>query len=102
MEAPHLTDDHSDIDAPRTRILSGALALREATDLEQHVADYFDPLDLPEAEMRVAILGAVADAYRIHRALPPERPLLPVLDTLLASRVVRLRSRLDRRLTHVA
>jgi hypothetical protein len=102
MEALQSTHSHSATQPARGRILGGVLALREARDLEQHVVDRFDQLDLPEAEMRVAVLGAVGDAYRIHRALPSERPLLPVLDALLASRVVRLRSRLGRRVTRVA
>jgi hypothetical protein len=91
-----------DVEPVRGRILGGVLSIREARDLEQHVVGHFEHLHLPEAEMRVAVLGAVGDAYRIDRALPSERPLLPVLDALLASRVVRLRSRLGRRVTRVA
>ncbi len=102
MEALQRTHTDTDIRPVRGRILGGVLALREARDLEQHVVDRFEHLDLPEAEMRVTVLGAVGDAYRIHRALPSERPLLPVLDALLASRVARLRSRLGRRVTRVA
>jgi hypothetical protein len=91
-----------DIDPSERRFLAGVLALRDVPDVERCVAGRFRALDLPDPELRVEVLGAISDAYRIDRALAPERPLLPLLDTLLASRVTRMRSRLDRRLTRVA
>jgi hypothetical protein len=91
-----------DIDPSERRFLTGVLALRDVPDVERYVAGHFRALDLPDPELRVEVLGAISDAYRIDRALAPDRPLLPLLETLLASRVTRMRSRLDRRLTRVA
>jgi hypothetical protein len=91
-----------EIDPSERRFLTGVLALRDVPDVERYIARHFRALDLPDAELRVEILGAISDAYRIDHALAPERPLLPLLETLLASRVTRMRSRLDRRLTRVA
>ena len=66
------------------------LNLRDVRDLERHAAAHFESLALSDSERKAAILGAVADTYRIDRALPPERPLLPMFDVLLASRAERL------------
>jgi hypothetical protein len=102
MDAAQITSNPTRDHAAGRRILDGALAIRDVADVERYVADRFAVLDLPEAERRVAILAAIGDAYRIDRALPPERPLLPLLDAMLASRATRLRSRTGRRLTRVA
>jgi hypothetical protein len=84
------------------RVLAGTLNLRDVQDLERHAAAHFEGLPLPDSERKAAILGAVADAYRIDRALPPERPLLPVLDLVLASRAARLMSESARAVRRVA
>ena len=102
MRAPRQTLSPHDTDGSEPRFLAGVLAVRDVPDLERHVTGYFDGLGLRQPELRVAVLGAVGDAYRIDRALPPERPLLPLLDALLTSRAARLRVRWDRRVSRVA
>jgi hypothetical protein len=58
--------------------------------VEAHAAGRFQGVPLPEAERQAEILRAIGDAHRVDRALPPERPLLPVLDALLATRAAQL------------
>ena len=86
---------------PPHRLLQGVLTIRDVCDVERHVAAYFEGLSLPAAQLRATVLGAVGDAYRIDRALPPERPLVPVLDAVLEMRAARLHSRIGP-LGHVA
>lgn len=72
------------------RLLPGVLALRDVNDLELYLAGHLEGVQLAEAEWRAEMLRAIGDAHRVDRALPPERPLLPVLDALLTARAAHL------------
>jgi hypothetical protein len=74
----------------RSRLLPGVLRLRDVEDVEAQAAAHFDKLALAGPDRQAEILRAIADAFRVDRALPPERSLLPLLDTLLAHRAAHL------------
>jgi hypothetical protein len=85
-----LDRDGADFEESRwRRLLPGVLRLRDVEDVERHAAGHLGGLSMPEAQRRAVII-AVADAYRVDRALPPEKPLRPVLDSVLESRAARL------------
>jgi hypothetical protein len=88
--------------AGRRRLLPGVLSLRDVEDVEEHAAGHLEGVPLSETERRAEILRAIGDAYRVDRALPPERPLLPLLDALLTSRAARLACERSRPLSQVA
>jgi hypothetical protein len=102
MAVSPLPIDSRDRGVRAPRLLARVLTIRDVRDVERYVDAYLAALPLPDDELRAAVLGGIGDAYRIDRALPPERPLLPVLDVLLASRLARLAECADHSTDRVA
>ena len=80
------------------RYLPGVLILRDVRDVESYVAGCVRELGVGPATAghREMVLAGVQMAYRVERALPPERPLRPVLEPLLAHQLAPERSRRPR------
>jgi hypothetical protein len=80
------------------RYLPGVLALRDVRDVESCVATSVQNLGVgpTDEDHKQLVLAGVQSAYRVERALPPERPLRPVLEPLLEHRLASERSRLQR------
>jgi len=89
-------------EAIRRRRLPGVLTLRDVRDVEQHVEELLAPLGLAGGELDRAVLQAIGTAYRIDRALQPERPLRPVLDSVIGPSAVRERETASAALANVA
>jgi hypothetical protein len=61
------------------------LAVRDVSDVEAYVRGTLDAASLPadDRELAELVRCGIDSVYRIERALPPEQPLAPVLDTAL-------------------
>jgi hypothetical protein len=83
------------------RYMPGCLTLRDVRDVERYVASHLEGMGIGPADQdhRELVLTGVQAAYRLERALPPERPLSPVLDQLLEHRLAPARSRRQRTAT---
>jgi hypothetical protein len=75
--------------------LPGVLTLRDVRDVESLVAAHVQELGVQpgDEDHTKLVLAGVQTAYRVERALPPERPLRPVLELLLEHRLAPERSR---------
>jgi hypothetical protein len=74
------------------------LVLRDVRDVEAYVARTLSSLQIHvtrEETVRLVRAG-VKDAWRIERALPPDRRLLPVLEDVLAQRLSQLAGQHER------
>ena len=78
--------------------MPGVLTLRDVRDVESYVAAHLEARGIGPADEdhRELVLTGVQAAYRVERALPPERPLSPVLELLLEQRLAPARSRRQR------
>lgn len=74
------------------------LVLRDVRDVEAFVARTLSSLQthLTSEETIRLVRAGVKDAWRIERALPPDRRLLPILEDVLAQRLSQLAGRRDR------
>jgi hypothetical protein len=68
------------------------LTLRDVVDVQAYVTWTIERAGLSpdDGERGGLIRAGVECAFRLERALPPERPLLPVLEQLLAATLVDL------------
>jgi hypothetical protein len=74
------------------------LVLRDVRDVEAYVARTLSSLQVHATREETARLvrAGVKDAWRIERALPPDRRLRPVLDDVLAQRLSELAGQRER------
>jgi hypothetical protein len=68
------------------------LSLRDVGDVEAYVIDTIHEAELPLSDRHLDVLVAacIESIYRLERALPPQRPLLPLLQKVLLPRLVEL------------
>jgi hypothetical protein len=68
------------------------LSLRDVRDVEAYVIDALHRSALPLAENDIhrLVAAGIESVYRLERALPPQQPLLPLLDEVLSSRLAEL------------
>jgi hypothetical protein len=66
------------------------LAVRDVPDVEAYVRETLDAAELPadDRELAELVRCGIDSVYRVERALPPEHPLTPVLDTALHEHLV--------------
>ena len=66
------------------------LAVRDVRDVEAYVRGTLDAASLPadDRELAELVRCGIDSVYRVERALPPEQPLAPVLDTALHEHLV--------------
>jgi hypothetical protein len=78
---------HPDFTRP-TRILS----LRDVPDVEAYVIHTLREAKLAQMDgaLEELVAAGIESVYRLERALPPERPLLPLLDEVLPGRLAEL------------
>jgi hypothetical protein len=71
-----------------TRVLS----LRDVADVEAYVIDTLHEVAIPldDGDLEQLVAFGIASVYRLERALPPERPLLPLLERVLSARLTDL------------
>lgn len=68
------------------------LSLRDVADVEAYVIEtiHESALSLSDGEFDELVASGIESVYRLERALPPQRPLLPLLDKLLSPRLAEL------------
>jgi hypothetical protein len=68
------------------------LSLRDISDVEAYVGDTLAGMRLPTGSRDTEWLhrAGIATVARFEQALPPERPLAPMLDSLLPERLMAL------------
>jgi hypothetical protein len=61
-------------------------------DVEAYVIDALVEAGLPltDSDLELLVAAGIESVYRLERALPPERPLLPLLEELLSARLAEL------------
>jgi hypothetical protein len=71
---------------------SPTLSVRDVTDVETYVGDTLAGMRLPAGSRDAEWLrrAGVATVTRLELAMPPERPLLPVLESMLPERLMAL------------
>jgi hypothetical protein len=71
---------------------STVLTLRDVVDVEVYVFETIREAALPvrDEDLDELVRAGVESVRRVERALPPQWPLLPVLDTVLSPRLVEL------------
>jgi hypothetical protein len=73
------------------------LSLRDVRDIEAYVIETIHEaaVELRDGDLDELVASGIESVYRLERALPPQQPLLPVLDKLLPSRLAELCGALD-------
>ena len=68
------------------------LSLRDVADVEAYVIEtiHESALSLSDGEFDELVASGIKSVYRLERAVPPQRPLLPLLDNLLSARLAEL------------
>jgi hypothetical protein len=75
----------------RGRSTSG-LALRDLRDVEAYVIAtlHRGALPLADGDLDRLVAQGIQSVYRLERALPPQQPLLPLLEQVLSARLAEL------------
>jgi hypothetical protein len=73
------------------------LSLRDVRDIEAYVIEtiFEAGFELSDGDLDELVASGIESVYRLERALPPQQPLLPVLDNLLPPRLAELCRALD-------
>jgi hypothetical protein len=68
------------------------LSLRDVADVEAYVIETIHEaaLSLSDGELDELVASGIESVYRLERALPPQRPLRPLLDHVLSPRLAEL------------
>jgi len=66
--------------------------LRDLRDVERYVIETIQDAALPLSDRHLdeLVAAGIESIYRLERALPPQRPLLPLLQKVLLPRLVEL------------
>jgi hypothetical protein len=84
-------------DRPRPafrRRISPLLTIRDVVDVEAYVLGtiHRSALSASDGQLDELIAAGIASVQRLERAMPPQRPLRPVLENVLAARMIELSS----------